>query len=98
VLRVCLVAIALAACIVEDSPPPEEDDKPYWWEQRTACCECLDRTTRYGSNDSCLSVSVATCQEWQISLNTQCYCWERCYSSCSGTGYPYGEPPNGCQH
>lgn len=63
-----------------------------------ACCECLDRTNKYMSLESCLAVSPATCEAMPGTIVTTCYCWESCHQYCQDTLYPYAEPPNGCSH
>lgn len=64
----------------------------------TACCECLDRTLKEATAESCSPISVTTCEAQTTPLVTTCYCWEQCYTYCSDTLYPYDEPPNACQH
>jgi hypothetical protein len=62
------------------------------------CCECLANSEEYLTDDSCLSVSIPSCQAQGSIVSAQCYCWEQCYDECRNLGYPYNEPPNGCDH
>ena len=63
--------------------------------QLTACCQCLSSNKRVGGRESCLAIEIATC-EARATFQTQCACWESCYSECRDVGYPYSGPPNGC--
>ena len=65
--------------------------------QRQACCECLSAAVEVDGSTSCLPISVNSCSGG-AGFSAQCGCWEECYGSCLGVGYPYSEPPNGCMH
>lgn len=66
--------------------------------QLRSCCECLDRTRDTNGVDSCLPVSVQTCEDQSATVIASCYCWEQCHAYCLDTLYPYEEAPSGCQH